>query len=86
MISKEGNTAHSNHKIGNPLSRIVDFWCRCSVAVPGVRLAHGGAALHTDRCHSLESIGTPTAKKRDTIWGISLFLVPVTGLEPVRYR
>ena len=36
-------------------------WCRCPVAVPGVRLADGAAALHTDRCHSLGSLHLPPA-------------------------
>ena len=31
------------------------------VAVPCVRLAHGGASLHTDRCHSLRSLHLPPA-------------------------
>ena len=31
------------------------------VAVPCVRLAHGGASLHTDRCHSLRSLPLPPA-------------------------
>ncbi len=31
------------------------------VAVPGVRLADGAAALHTDRCHSLSSLYLPPA-------------------------
>ena len=31
------------------------------VAVPGVRLAVGAAALHTDRCHSLCSLTPPPA-------------------------
>jgi len=31
------------------------------VAVPGVRLAVGAAALHTDRCHSLRSLYPPPA-------------------------
>ena len=35
--------------------------CLCPVAVPGVRLADGAAALHTDRCHSLRSLYPPPA-------------------------
>jgi len=31
------------------------------VAVPGVRLADGAAAFHTDRCHSLRSLYPPPA-------------------------
>ena len=42
------------------------LWCRCPVAVPGVRLAHGGAALHTDRCHSLASLDSATGGGRLT--------------------
>ena len=34
---------------------------RCTVAVPGVRLADGAAALHTDRGHSLRSLHPPLA-------------------------
>ena len=35
---------------------------RCSpVAVPGVHLAVGAVALHTDRCHSLRSLHPPPA-------------------------
>ena len=34
---------------------------RHPVAVPGVRLADGAAALHTDRCHSLRSLLLPLA-------------------------
>jgi len=50
---------------------------RCSpVAVPGVRLAGGAAALHTDRGHSLRSLdsatgGAPIAPHRrpgDCVW------------------
>ena len=32
--------------------------------VPGVRLAHGGAALHTDRGHSLPSLDSATGGGR----------------------
>ena len=39
----------------------VCLWCRCPVAVPGVRLAVGAAALHTDRGHSLGSLHLPPA-------------------------
>ena len=35
--------------------------CALPVAVPGVRLADGAAALHTDRCHSLPSLPLPPA-------------------------
>ena len=34
---------------------------RRTVAVPGVRLADGAAALHTDRGHSLRSLLPPQA-------------------------
>ena len=35
--------------------------CCYPVAVPGVRLADGAAALHTDRGHSLRSLCPPPA-------------------------
>ena len=35
--------------------------CCYPVAVPGVRLADGAAALHTDRCHSFPSLHLPQA-------------------------
>ena len=38
--------------------------CCYPVAVPGVRLADGAAALHTDRCHSLGSLGSATGGGR----------------------
>ena len=38
--------------------------CCSPVAVPGVRLADGAAALHTDRCHSLGSLGSATGGGR----------------------
>ena len=42
---------------------ILSPWCLPipPVAVPGVRLADGAAALHTDRCHSLGSLYLPPA-------------------------
>jgi len=40
--------------------------CCNPVAVPGVRLADGAAALHTDRCHSLGSLASATGGGRLT--------------------
>ncbi len=37
------------------------------VAMPGVRLAHSGAALHTDRGHSLGSLDSATGGGRLTL-------------------
>ena len=37
---------------------------RSPPAVPGVRLADGAAALHTDRCHSLGSLDSATGGGR----------------------
>ena len=40
------------------------FGAGVPVAVPGVRLAVGAAALHTDRCHSLASLDSATGGGR----------------------
>jgi len=57
---------------------MVIIWCRCPVAVPGVRLADGAAALHTDRCHSLGSLYLPPAAL-PSLPGLDLHFCPCVG-------
>jgi len=47
--------------VGSLTSTWVTVTTSFPVAVPGVRLADGATALHTDRCHSLSSLHPPPA-------------------------